>query len=487
MMMTCEQHLLKARNQFAGLLALIQQGLDQEQRIDEVERGLFRELLHLGKTLLQGFVAGRGDGDVGPTTVGPDGQPCQRLPQPHTRPYRSVFGELTIARFVYGTREGQKILARPLDQRLGLPASDFSYLLGDWAQRLCLQESFAEAGQSLEVLLGLTLGTRTLETMNQRLAAFSPSFRDQQAPPPVAAEGALLVVTGDGKGVPMRRPLEERVRGHHRRAKGEKANQKQMAYVGAVYSIAPFVRTARDVVDDVFRRQRAPDRPPPQHKRVRAEMTHVLEGDEVRNGKETLFGDLSDEVVSRSRGRHVPLVCVLDGERALWEKRREFFPWSVGVLDIFHVLERLWVAAHAWYAEGSSGADLFVRERLQLLLEGKVGQVIGGLRRRLTLKPVAAAKRAAVRQAIGYLENNRAYMRYDEYLAAGYPIGSGVAEGACRHVVKDRLERSGMRWTVAGAQALLHTRALYINGDWQAVIDHRIEAEQNELYGQMAV
>src|SRR5439155_152762 len=125
---------------------------------------------------------GSGDGDVGPTTLGTDGQPCQRLPLPHERRYRSVFGELLIERFVYGTREGQKIEARPLDQRLGLPANDFSYLLEDWAQRLCLKESFAEAGQSLEMLLGLALGTRPLEAMNQRLTPFAEHFRDQQAP-----------------------------------------------------------------------------------------------------------------------------------------------------------------------------------------------------------------------------------------------------------------------------------------------------------------
>jgi hypothetical protein len=487
MMMTQEQDFLKAQKQFDGLVGLVRQALDQQQRLDEVERSLFRELLQLGKTLLAAFVAGQGDGDVGATTTAADGQSCRRLPETHPRRYVSVFGELTIVRWVYGTREGQAFQAVPLDQRLGLPASDFSYLLEDWVQRLCLKESFAEAGQSLAMLLGLSLGTRTLEAMNQRVATFADGFRDQQALPPTAEEGPLLVVTADGKGVPMRRPLEERVRGHHRRAKGEKANKKQMAYVGAVYSIAPFVRTAQDVVDDVFRRQRAKDRPAPQHKRVRAEMTQVLEGDVIRNGKETLFGDLSDDVVRRNRGRGVPLVCVLDGERALWDKRAEFFPWSVGVLDVFHVLERLWVAAHAWHAEGSAAAETFVRERLQQLLEGKVGQVIGGLRRRLTTQPVPAARRGAVRKAIHYLQNNRAYMKYDAYLAAGYPIGSGVVEGACRHLVKDRLEQSGMRWTVAGAQALLHTRALYLNGDWPDFCAFRIDAEQHQLYGQLAV
>jgi hypothetical protein len=486
MMMTQEHAFLKAQNHFQALLHFVQQALDQPQRIDQVERGLFRQLLHLGLLLLEAFVVSHGDGDVGPTTTAPDGLPCRRLPQPHTRPYRCVFGELSISRFVYGTREGQAIEAVPLDQQLGLPANDFSYLLTDWAQRLCLKESFAEAGQSLETLLGLSLGVRTLEAMNQRLASFADGFDNQQAPPPAEEEGAILVVTADGKGVPMRRPPQERVRAHHRRSKGEKANKKQMAYVGAVYSIDPFVRTVEDVIDDVFRRERAQMRPRPQHKRVRAEMTRARDGETVQNGKEALFGNLSDEVARRIRGHPAPLVCVLDGERALWDKRAEYFPQSVGVLDLFHVLERLWVAAHAWHAEGSEAAEGFVRARLRLLLEGKVGQVIGGLRRQLRQEPVSASRRRSVRAVIVYLANNRAYMKYDEYLAAGYPIGSGVVEGACRHLVKDRMEQSGMRWSVAGAQAMLHTRALYLNGDWDNFCEYWVKTEQTKLYGEVA-
>ena len=73
-------------------------------------------------------------------------------------------------------------------------------------------------------------------------------------------------------------------------------------------------------------------------------------------------------------------------------------------------------------------------------------------------------------------------MRYDEYLAAGYPIGSGVAEGACRHLVKDRMEQTGMRWTVAGAQAMLHVRALYVNDQWDDFLEFRVEQEQARLY-----
>lgn len=503
MMMTKEQEFLKAQTQVAGLVKLVQQALEQERRIDEVERSLFQELLQVGLTLLRAFVAGHGDGDVGPTLTDHDGRTWKRLPGHHTRRYVSVFGIVAdIARCVYGTRAGQKIAAVPLDQRLGLPASDFSYVLEDWVQRLCVKESFDEAGDSLEVLLGLSLGVRTLETMNQRLASHADPFRDQQPAPPAApaasdaaSEDTILVATADGKGVPMRRPLAERVRSPHRRSKGEKANKKQMSYVGAVYSIAPFVRVAQDVVDDVFRKERAKDRPRPQHKRVRAEMTQLLEGEDgtatTRNGRDTLFAELSDDVVRRQRqarqaGQDLVLVCLLDGERALWQKRLEYLPWSVGILDLFHVLERLWLAAHVWHAEKSPLAEAFVSERLRLLLEGKLSQVLAGLRRRLSTHPVSAAKQRTVQGVIRYMDNNRAYMKYDEYLAKGYPIGSGVVEGACRHLVKDRMEQTGMRWTVPGAQAMLDTRALYLNGDWHAFLNHRIAREQSKLYGQIA-
>ena len=96
-------------------------------------------------------------------------------------------------------------------------------------------------------------------------------------------------------------------------------------------------------------------------------------------------------------------------------------------------------------------------------LEGRVGSVIEGFGQRLTQERLRGVKRKVVKSAIEYLENNREHLKYDEYLAAGYPIGSGVAEGACRHLVKDRLEQTGMRWTVTGAQAMLHVRALYLN------------------------
>jgi hypothetical protein len=484
MILSHEQEFLKAQKRLEQLVVAVRQAAARSERIDRVERDLFRELLGIGRSLLTAFVASQGDGDVGPTTTDVQGEPCRRLPEPHGRRYVSIFGELRIRRFVYGSREGQRIQAAPLDARLGLPAGEFSYVLEDWAQRLCLGESFAEAGNTLADLLGLKLGVRTLEQMNRAVAEFAEPFRDAQPPPAAKEEGPVLVFTADGKGVPMRRPLGERVCGHHRRTKGEKANKKQMAYVGAVYSIDRFVRSADDVLDDLRRRERSAARPVPRHKQVWTEMTEVREGETI-NGRGCLFAKLADTVWLRNHGGRKAMVCLLDGERALWDMYRQYFPEAVGILDIFHVLEKLWLAAYCFHAEGSRAAEDFVTERLRGLLEGRVGAVIGGLRR-LTIRRMSAARRKTLTAVIGYLEHNRGHLRYDEYLAAGYPIGSGVAEGACRHVVKDRMERTGMRWTLPGAQAMLDLRATYINGDWDAFIEYRIQHEQAGLHGKVA-
>jgi hypothetical protein len=481
MIIAPEQAALKAQLQFDALRDFVQQAADEGQRIDTVERGLIQRLLALGHTLLSTFVAVQGDGDLGPQTETAEGQFARRLPERHDRRYVSIFGELTITRVVYGTREGQKIEYVPLDERLGLPEGDFSYVLEDWGQRLCLKESFAEAGQSLEMLLGLRLGTRALEGMNRAVAEYAPAFQASLEVPPPAEEGPLLVVTADGKGVPMRRPPQEGPRPHHRRTKGEKANKKQMACVGAVYSIEPFVRGAQDIIDEVLREEKAERRPEPQHKHVWAEMTREVGGIEVP-AKEGLFCHLYAESTARNLGHDRPVICLLDGERALWDAQQVYFPEAVGILDLFHVLERLWAVAHCFHAEGSDEAEQFVEYRLRDLLQGRVGYVISGLRKRLRAEKLSGQRRKVVRSAVEYLTNNRAHMRYDEYLAAGYPIGSGVAEGACRHLVKDRMEQTGMRWTVAGAQAMLHVRALYLNDQWGQYLEFRVEQEQARLY-----
>src|SRR3954463_13493879 len=192
-MMVTELAALNPQAQFQQMLDFVRQAAENGLRIDSVERDLMRQLLALGYTLLCSFVASQGDGDVGPEVTTPEGDTARRLPERHDRRYVSIFGELTIARVVYGTREGQKIDCVPLDERLGLPEGDFSYVLEDWGQRLCLKESFAEAGRSLEMLLGLKLRTRTLEHRSREGAAHAPAFQEALPVPPPGEEGPLLV------------------------------------------------------------------------------------------------------------------------------------------------------------------------------------------------------------------------------------------------------------------------------------------------------
>jgi hypothetical protein len=202
-------------------------------------------------------------------------------------------------------------------------------------------------------------------------------------------------------------------------------------------------------------------------------------------GKVSLFIWLADELSRRNPEGTKPVVFLSDGERALHDRQGEYLPEGVTcILDLLHVMERLWKAAWCLFDEGTQKAEAerWVEGRLRMLLEGKVGRVIGGLRQTSTKRKLKGSHRETMREVISYFDGNRCRMQYDEYLAEGYPIGSGVIEGACRHLVKDRLERAGMRWIPDGAQAMLDLRATYLNGEWEAFWVYHVEQEDDRLY-----
>jgi hypothetical protein len=489
-MISKEQALHKAEQQFSQLQALVERAIEEGWRTDEFERDSFAKLLDIGLQLLTAVVAAQGKGDEG-KEVKHAGTTLQRLEKQHLRRYLSIYGPLRIRRFVYGTREGQAIQHVPLDAALGLPAGEISYVLEDWLERMCVKDAFRESVNSLVDLLGVRakVSVETAEKHTQEMARHAASFRASQGVPPREEEEEVLVATADGKGVPMRRVAPVSSPPHHRRGKGEKANKKQMAYVGAVYTIDRFRRTADEIVQELLRKERAKDRPRPAHKRVWAEMTRP--GDQwqeglLLHGPTYLFAGMAIECHDRDPTRKKELVCLLDGEKQLWDLQEEWLSRAVPILDIFHVSERLWTAAHCFHAERSGEAQQFVERYLRMLLEGRVDSVLRSLRGLARTRRLTGEKRKRLQATITYYENNRQHMRYDEYLAAGYPIGSGVAEGACRHLVKDRMEGTGMRWSLEGAQAMIHLRALYLNGQWPDFVEHRIEQEQQALYGKAA-
>src|SRR5579859_1158260 len=209
--------------------------------VHEVERGLWELFLKTGHQVLQAFFAKHGTGDVGATVTLPDGQETQRLAELHSRRYVSIFGEFVLRRTGYGSREGQALAFVPLDNRLQLPHSVFSYLLQDWDQALAVEQAFSQVNQTIARMLKLPQAVDSLEGMNQQMAQSVEGFRTAQGSPPPAEEGQIVVVTADGKGVVMRGQGTPTVCGGQRPA-GQSANQKRMATVGAVYTIDPYVR-----------------------------------------------------------------------------------------------------------------------------------------------------------------------------------------------------------------------------------------------------
>jgi len=480
MIMAKEQAIFKAEKHFSEMVTEIRRAAAAGRTIDVVERDLWRQMLKIGQVMLEGFVELQGTGDLGPT-LDYEGQQLRRLEKLHNRRYVSVFGKLGVERCVYGTRESQKHEVVPLDARLGLPDSDFSYLLQEWDQAFCVQGAYQEASQTVERILGIGQSVRSLEHMSRSMAKDVDRFGESQPVPEPDEEGPIMILTADGKGVPMRREKPKEDTSHGHRKKGEKTNKKRMACVGAVYTIEPFVRTADDVIDEVVREECRNDRPVPQHKHVRAELTREHNGEEI-NAKDAIFSWFDEQTQARNSGRSKPVVCLMDGERALWNTLHRYIANVVCILDLFHVMERLWQAAHCFCAEGSEEAKAFVTARLERILQGKVGRMIGGLKQMATKHNLRGSKKKRLEAVIGYLQNNRRYMAYDEYLANGYPIGSGVAEGACRHLVKDRMEQTGMHWRIEGAQAILDLRAVYLNDEWDDFQRFRIDSERRKLY-----
>jgi hypothetical protein len=466
--------------ELVDLLASAQQ---EGEPVHKVEEGLWDVLLRAGNQAMKAFFDSHGAGDLGPTLTLPNGEQVNRLEGRHRRQYVSIFGRFDLERTVYGSRDGQAIALVPLDNRLQLPESGFSYLLQDWDQELAVEQAFSKVNQTIERILRLKQYTDSLENMNRQMAEDTAAFRDALPAPPAAEEGQILVTTADCKGVVIRGQGTRTVCGGERPG-GSRANQKRMAAVGAVYTIDPYVRTADEVVAALFRdaNYTPPPRPKPCHKHVWAILP---QGQEKASSSIDLVYDwlLSQSLLRNPKGRQ-PTVHLCDGQGALWQARDEYLPDNnaVDILDLLHVTPRLWQAAKLFYGERSPLVVPFVRQRVTQVLQGKVESVVRGLRRLAVEEQLSAAKRKSLARICRYLYKNRYRMRYHEYLAKGYPIASGVIEGACRHVVKDRMERAGMHWTIPGAQAMLNVRSVHLSDQWAAFQQYRIERATERLY-----
>ena len=328
-----------------NLAAFVQQAAAQGTAAHEVEKDVWNQVLAMGRQAMGHFFKMQGDGDVGETIEMPDESTLRRLENPHPRTYRSIFGPFALSRFVYGTREGQRIDFVPFDARLELPDSEYSYLLQDWAGTLSVEHAFGRTAKTLETILGLLLPVDSLERMSRKMAESVAGFRDSLKQPPVKEEGEILIATADGKGIPMRRSADQLPVGA-RRKKGEKANKKQMATLGCVYTVDPKVRSAEDVVEALFREYSAhrSDQsvdPVAQHKRIWSSLTYD-EGDLHVDAETAVFHWMACEVDARRRADQ-PMVCLMDGQRSLWASSETDLPDEmVEILDLLHVTSYLY-------------------------------------------------------------------------------------------------------------------------------------------------
>jgi hypothetical protein len=461
----------QVQHDFQTLLAYITGPEARTQTAYTVELTLFRRLLSLGAALLQlFFLAQAAERPAAPTAS--DGT---LLAYHDQRPisYYSIFGKLSLRRhyFVAAGHDG----CCPLDAALSLPHHCYSDLLREWTDYDATDGAYRETRGTIARILGLDLSVAALETSVYEDAQDVVSF---YARPPtstdVATSGSILVVQADGKGVPMVQPAAAAA--PLRLSKGQKRTKKKQAIVTSLYTIAPYVRTPADVRAALLHEQPRADlapRPMPVHKETRA----TLEGKAA--AMETL--------VQRARqrdNRHIRArVALTDGAESLQQHMTSAFPDHTLILDIIHASEYLWDTATALLGETHPTRPAWVAAKLDLVLAGQTGRVIAQLREEAASPRRTEMQRKAIERTVGYYERNQGYMHYDDYLAQGWPIGTGVVEGACGHLVKDRMEQAGMRWTQDGAQAILDLRAVRINGDWDAYWQFHRQQQHQRLYG----
>jgi hypothetical protein len=275
----------------------------------------------------------------------------------------------------------------------------------------------------------------------------------------------------------------------HDRKRGPKKDRKRQAIVGAVYTVDRYVRSPEQILEALFRQpgQVRPDgdRPRPCHKRVCVRLNDYTDEHAVHHdGLVEVFWWLTEQLRDRNPQQSKEVVNLMDGEERLWQAQAAFQSnrATVDILDLLHVTPRLWQAARLFHAADSDEAVALVRDRTLRVLRGEVSGVVRGLRRMGSQHGLKGAKAKELATLCGYLKKNQERLRYDEYLSKGYPIASGVIEGACRHYVKDRMERTGMSWVKPGAQAMLELRSTALNGDWDPFMGFRREREAEHLY-----
>lgn len=450
--------------------------------LHKIETQLHRELMELGRRLLQERIDACGDGDVGRGIALKYSRDRLTHKRISTRSYESVFGTVTIRRVGYGKPGWVSVF--PLDQALCLPHEKYSFSVQEKVCQQAVLEPFDEALATVKRFIPAHIPKRQVLEAVLGAGDTVDRFYANRDKRTTKGRGDIVVMTMDGKGIVMRPEYldEDYNRAVHRDIRvpikqgEEKQGRKRMAVVASVYNLHRVAREPKDILSELRgHRQEATAAPPPQAKRVWASL---------RKNIHDVARELVQEAELRCRNKR-ELVFISDGGAGLQAailaevKRSKILRDTrvTLVLDIIHVIQYLWKAAGAFHGNEGPRAQQWVRTRLARILDGKVVHVAAGIRRSATLRGLQGEDRRAVDTAADYFLRFKHCMHYDEYLRAGYPIATGVVEGACKHVVKDRFELSGARWGLAGADALLKLRSVWLSGHWDAFWEYRVNQD----------
>lgn len=441
---------------------------------------------------------------------GPDGVRRTRVEDGHARTVATVFGPIMVSRLAYRAPRATNV--HPLDQLLDLPDGLYSTGLARLSARESVRGSFADAADAIEYVTGLRIGTRQIIELTRAAAGDAAGFyTDRQVP--AADAGDAVVITADGKGVPVRpealRPGTAKLAAKAKQTApgatsgnaGGKGNSKRMAELVCVYDLTPVPRTVEDILPALVPDDGEPgddasggvtdlgdgDRPTPARapkaagKWLAASLTEDIP---------TVIGAGFDEATRRDPGHARDWVALVDGNTsqidAITAEAAARGAHVTILIDWLHVAGYVWDAAKAFFctdtAIGMDKARAWVHERSRLILQGDARQVAERIRARILGSKLTAAQRKSALEAATYLTNKAPHLDYPTALAKGWPIATGVIEGACRYLVKDRLEITGARWGLDTAQAILTLRAIVTNGDFDDYWQYHQQQQHRRTY-----
>ncbi len=357
--------------------------------------------------------------------------------------FHTAVGPLTLARAYYhcdGCHQG----FFPRDVALGLRWGSLSPAVVRMTGLVAARVSFVESAELLWELAGVRVEAKHVERAAEALGAEIAQDERQVVDEPKAHEvlPPTLYLGMDGTGVPMR---NEELEG--RAGKQEEGKPKtREAKLCTIWSAE-----ARD------------DKGIPMRDRGSVSYSAAIESAATRDTDKVLSDfALRVEREARRRGflRARRSVVLGDGAPWIWKLSAELFPGAIEILDRFHAKEHLSAVATAIWGPQSDLGRHWLTKRYDELDDGHVDALLSALQ-------VHAATNDEARKCIGYLQVNRARMRYPLFRAAGLCTSTGVLEAGCGVAIGARLKRSGMHWTVRGANAIMALRALILSNRFQ--------------------